>query len=78
MSALVVIGVVWLTLSLGLAVILSGAIRLADSEEYMFRDGREFRFDHHPCDAAFPALAVGAGSAHPAPPVPRSATAEPR
>ena len=58
MSAVVIIGAVWLGLAVVLAVVLSGAIRLADANETRTSRGSNFAVDGDPFAAPLPAAPI--------------------
>ncbi|CCG01362.1 hypothetical protein [Blastococcus saxobsidens] len=55
MSAMVVVGAVWMALALGLALMLGRAIRLADAKECRTSHQSNFVVDGDPFDAPLPA-----------------------
>ena len=58
MSAVVVVGVVWLVLAPLVALLLGGAIRVADGERKAARAQRNFAVDGDPFAAPLPAAPV--------------------
>ena len=48
MSMVLVVGVLWVAFALGLALLLAGAIRVADGERSTARAGRNFVVDGDP------------------------------
>ena len=58
MTAMVVIGAVWLALAFGLALLLAAGIRLADARQADAADERNFAVDGDPLAAPIPAAPV--------------------
>ena len=62
MSAMVIIGAVWLALAFGLALLLAAGIRLADACQADMADERNFAVDGDPLAAPLPAAPVFAST----------------
>ena len=62
MSAMVVVGAVWLALAFGLALVLAAGIRLADARQADVVDERNFAVDGDPFAAPLPAAPVFAST----------------
>lgn len=62
---MVVVGAVWMALALGLALLLSGAIRLADAKESRRSSPLNFAVDGDPFDAPLPAAPMVATATAP-------------
>lgn len=65
MSAMVVVGAVWMALALGFALMLSGAIRLADARESRTSSELNFVVDGNPFQAPLPAAPMLAAATAP-------------
>ena len=68
MSAMVVVGAVWLAVAVGLALLLGSSIRLADGRQTPAARGRNIAVDGNPLDAPLPVFeTAGAPALLPAP-----------